>query len=66
MSKAWDHVPGLFLLAEAEGYSANFAGEPYDMQHEQNGLLVAPNFAAWQDFYQGVKPTIDILLQRKL
>lgn len=46
-TNAWDHVPGLFLHQEAGGYSANWAGEPYDMTQSRSGLLFAPDKEVW-------------------
>ena len=57
-SKPWDHVPGLFLHAETGGYAADFAGKPYNMQKSLEGLLLAPDFEAWQGFIRVFQPFI--------
>ncbi len=58
MSKPWDHVPGLFLQAEAEGYSADFFGNPYDMENGKTGLLLAADRGAWTGIYNTIKPVL--------
>jgi fructose-1,6-bisphosphatase/inositol monophosphatase family enzyme len=58
ISKPWDHVPGLFLQAEAEGYSADFYGKPYDMQNGRTGLILAPDKEAWTGMYNTIRPVI--------
>jgi fructose-1,6-bisphosphatase/inositol monophosphatase family enzyme len=58
ISKPWDHVPGLFLQAEAEGYSADFYGNPYDMQDGKKGLLLASDRDSWTQIYNTIKPVI--------
>ncbi len=58
ISKPWDHVPGLFLHAEAEGYSADFYGMPYDVQNGKSGLLLACDKEAWSQVYDTIKPSI--------
>ena len=60
-SKAWDHLPGLFLHKEAGGYSANFFGKPYDMQKEDHGLLVAVDEEEWKSLLAIFKPVLDSL-----
>ena len=63
ISKPWDHVPGLFLQAEAEGYSADFYGNPYDMQNGKSGLLLASDKNTWTGIYNTIKPVIEDLTQ---
>jgi fructose-1,6-bisphosphatase/inositol monophosphatase family enzyme len=62
-SKPWDHVPGLFMLAEARGYAADLRGEPYEMGMGKNGLLLAPDRAAWETLHTALKPAIEVLLR---
>ena len=61
-SKPWDHVPGLFLLAEGGGYAADLLGQPYEMGMGKNGLLLAASREAWEVAYQALKPAITVLL----
>lgn len=61
MSKPWDHVPGLFLHAEAKGYSADFSGDPYDMENGKKGLLLAPDRACWGGIHNTIKPILNAL-----
>ncbi|MDD3371839.1 MAG: inositol monophosphatase [Alphaproteobacteria bacterium] len=58
MSKPWDHVPGLFLQNEANGYSADFFGNPYDMQNGKTGLLLAADKDAWSGVYNTIRPVL--------
>lgn len=58
MSKPWDHVPGLFLQAEAEGYSADLYGHPYNMEDGKSGLLLAPDRETWVGIHNTIKPVI--------
>ncbi|MDD3370302.1 MAG: inositol monophosphatase [Alphaproteobacteria bacterium] len=61
LSKPWDHVPGLFLQAEAEGYSADFLGKPYDMRNGTSGLLIAKDKDDWAGIFDVIKPVLDDL-----
>ena len=61
-SKAWDHVPGLLMHAEAGGYAADLAGKPYDMQKARNGLLLAPDLENWTEFHKSFGPVLETLL----
>jgi len=58
LSKPWDHVPGLFLQAEAEGYSADLYGQPYDMQDGRKGLLLAADRESWKGIHNTIKPVL--------
>ncbi|MDD4616095.1 MAG: inositol monophosphatase [Alphaproteobacteria bacterium] len=58
ISKPWDHVPGLFLHAEALGYSADFYGMPYDAQNGKSGLLLASDKETWTQVFDTIKPSI--------
>ncbi len=62
-SKPWDHVPGLFMLAEAGGYAADLLGHAYNMQNGQNGLLIAPDSQKWDIFSQSFRPLIEGLTE---
>ncbi len=57
-TNAWDHVPGMFLNQEAGGYSADWSGQPYDMNQPRSGLLYAPNKDAWMKLYGLFEPLI--------
>lgn len=57
-TNAWDHVPGLFLNQEAGGYSADWAGQPYDMAKQRSGLISAPNKEAWMHLHALFEPLI--------
>lgn len=61
MSKPWDHIPGLFLHAEAKGYSADLTGNPFDMQDAGRGLLVTPDYGVWKRLHETIKPVIGTL-----
>jgi len=63
-TNAWDHVPGLFLHREAGGYSANWAGEPYDMTQNLSGLLFAPSKDVWMRLHASFEPLIRHTLQK--
>ena len=58
-SKCWDHLPGLFLLQEAEGYAATFREKPYDMTQDMSGLLISPDRAAWEAFFAVFRPAVE-------
>jgi fructose-1,6-bisphosphatase/inositol monophosphatase family enzyme len=58
VTKPWDHMPGLFLHAEAKGYSADFDGHPYDTKNEKNGLILAPDEDAWLEIHKTIKPIL--------
>jgi fructose-1,6-bisphosphatase/inositol monophosphatase family enzyme len=60
-AKCWDHVPGLFLQAEAGGYSAALSGNPYDLKDSHCGVLVAPNLLTWNNLYNAVQPIVGAL-----
>lgn len=57
-TNAWDHVPGMLLAHEAGAYSADWAGNPYDMKQPRAGLLYAPDRDAWDFLYAQFKPLI--------
>jgi len=63
ISKPWDHVPGLFLHAEAGGYAATLYGKPYDLQIDKNGLLIAQDKDIWATLHSTIKPVIGELIQ---
>ncbi len=57
----WDHLPGLFLVAEAGGTSINLReGKPYDRQ-SQKGLLVAHDRETLMRLYGTIEEIKDIL-----
>ncbi|MFA4995040.1 MAG: inositol monophosphatase [Bdellovibrionales bacterium] len=58
LSKPWDHLPGLFLVAEAGGYSCDFRGRPYDPQRPENGIFVAPSEGAGMALFETIKRVI--------
>ncbi|MDR3449492.1 MAG: inositol monophosphatase family protein, partial [Alphaproteobacteria bacterium] len=62
-SKPWDHVPGLFMVAEAGGYAADLTGQPYDMEKGKDGLLLAADEGEWQRIHRAFAPAIDLLMQ---
>lgn len=55
-TNAWDHMPGLFLHQEGGGYSADWSGQPYNMDNARSGLLFAPNKDAWEELLQIFTP----------
>jgi len=57
-TNAWDHIPGMFLHQEAGGYSADWAGKPYDMDRARDGLLFAADKASWDHLRQLFQPLI--------
>ena len=57
-TKPWDHVPGLFLQSEAQGYSADLSGEAYDVRNGKKGLLIAGDRESWQSFFKTIKPVL--------
>ncbi len=63
MSKPWDHVAGLLMLAETGGYAADLLGNPYDMERCETGLLIAPNQEAWDTLHRDARPAIEVLLR---
>ena len=58
-TNAWDHVPGMLLHTEGGGYSANWAGEPYNYSDMMSGLLYAPNKDEWQRVYSWLTPLME-------
>ncbi len=62
-TNAWDHVPGLFLHREGGGYSANWAGKPYDMIDPMAGLLLAPNKDEWIRLHYLFRPLMSHIVQ---
>jgi fructose-1,6-bisphosphatase/inositol monophosphatase family enzyme len=56
-TKPWDHIPGLFFVAEAEGHAADFQGLPYDLERN-HGLLVAPTRPLWEAVHRVLQPVI--------
>ncbi|MFY9288858.1 MAG: inositol monophosphatase family protein [Alphaproteobacteria bacterium] len=58
-TNAWDHAPGHFLNQEAGGYSADWAGKPYDLNQARGGLLYAPDKDAWHRLFEMFRPLID-------
>lgn len=44
----WDHAAGVFMHAEAGGYSALLGGSPYRPTTNETGLLAAPDAASWR------------------
>jgi fructose-1,6-bisphosphatase/inositol monophosphatase family enzyme len=55
-TNAWDHVPGMFLHREAGGYSADWSGQPYNMDKARDGLLFAPNQVVWEQLHALFQP----------
>lgn len=43
----WDHAPGVFIHAEAGGFSTRLNGEAYSIAVHTGGLMLAPSAAAW-------------------
>jgi fructose-1,6-bisphosphatase/inositol monophosphatase family enzyme len=58
-TNAWDHIPGHFLHQEAGGYSADWAGQPYDMTMPRSGLLYAANQDEWNELHRAFRPLIE-------
>lgn len=63
MSKPWDHIPGLCMIAEAGGYAANLKGLPYNIENSRGGLLMAENRERWQELYDAFNPALQHLRQ---
>ena len=63
MSKPWDHVPGLLMLAEAGGHAADLLGNAYDVDCCENGLLVAPDRQSWEVFHAEAKQAVEALIK---
>ncbi|MDR3424542.1 MAG: inositol monophosphatase [Alphaproteobacteria bacterium] len=61
--KPWDHIPGLFLLAEAGGYAADFLGKPYAMQDDKCGLIVASDPKEWESLHTAFKPALGVFAE---
>lgn len=57
-TNAWDHAPGQLLAHEAGAYSANWAGQPYDLSQPRSGLLYAPNKDVWMHLHGLFEPLI--------
>lgn len=57
-TNAWDHAPGMLLAHEAGAYSADWAGQPYDMKKSRSGLLYAPNKDVWMQLHGLFEPLI--------
>jgi fructose-1,6-bisphosphatase/inositol monophosphatase family enzyme len=60
-SKAWDHVPGTLMLAEAGGASGFVDGSPYTPRSTGRGLLVAADPGT----FAAVQPLADAAFPRK-
>jgi len=60
-AKPWDHVPGLCMLAEEDGYAADLTGRRYEPQQSKTGLLVTSDRASWDDVHLTFKPVFDAL-----
>lgn len=54
----WDHVPGMLLHKEAGGFSADWAGNPYQMDNTLGGLLYAPDKTDWDRLHEMFRPLI--------
>ena len=50
----WDSAAGVFINAEAGGYTAHWNGEAFKPSHYGRGLLTAPNAESWQEISQWV------------
>lgn len=63
-TNAWDHMPGLFLHQEGGGYSADWSGQPYDMNKPRAGLLFAPTKDAWVKLHRLFEPLMQHALKK--
>jgi len=55
-TNAWDHAPGMFLHHEAGGYSADWDGNPYNLNNPRSGLLYAANREVWERLHKLFEP----------
>ena len=55
-TNAWDHAPGMFLHHEAGGYSADWAGQPYNMENPLSGLIYAADKDTWIRLHKLFEP----------
>jgi len=62
-TNAWDHMPGLFLHQEGGGYSANWAGKPYDPSDPTGGLLFAANRDEWLRLHRLFRPLMSHIVK---
>lgn len=63
-TNAWDHAPGLFLHQEGGGYSADWSGQPYDLNKPRGGLICAPNRDVWEQLAQLFQPLMQHAIQK--
>jgi fructose-1,6-bisphosphatase/inositol monophosphatase family enzyme len=62
-TNVWDHAPGLFLHREGGGYSANWAGKPYEMADPLGGLLFAANRDEWMRLHYLFRPLMSHIVK---
>lgn len=55
-TNAWDHMPGMFLHQEGGGYSADWSGQPYNMNNALSGLLYASDKPTWLRLHTFFEP----------
>lgn len=48
-TNSWDDAAGVLIHSEAGGYSATWANDPYSIQVNDRGLLLAPDRDSWHD-----------------
>ena len=48
-TNSWDDAAGVLIHREAGGYSATWAGDPYSIQVNDRGLLLAPDRDSWRE-----------------
>ena len=57
-AKPWDHLPGLLMVRELQGYAASWNGAPYSPQRSPDPLLVAPDRDQWHELRELLGPFI--------
>lgn len=50
-TRPWDHAGGVLAHTEAGGRHVSFEGLPYQLLHDNQGLLLAPNRAVLEDCF---------------